>query len=641
MMAAVLSGYRQPFLWAQQLTAMGGFKMIQSPRILASWIAGIGASVVLAACSTDVVPGSESQTGVSSANTASPPTIPLDSPNDYQRQRHHLQFGNANDAYWMEDNDWGAGSLTEGPASGQYEQNVGVYPPVGPNGEVAFRIKWRWPQSPGEIKGYPAVLSGRKPGLYATNNLPGGQPVRLLDGTLSQTAPSGYTPGTFMPQQLPIPALTAKFARSDVTPPTGQGQLTFDIWLQSHPGQDSGFTNSSITHEIMIVLGNWGNYGQHQHPGGANPAWYDHDAVINGRLFHVYCTKGSDGVLRYDFGWLNGRYGRSGWKMISFKAATPISAGEIDLAAFINYLQTRRDAAGIPWAQGNEYLASVELGVEPVVGSGDLVIYDYKLSTAPPPPGMRVQAENGVVSGSGVSVNTQLPGYEGSGYVGSFSDTGDRVTVSFTNVTAGTHDIRIRYHAGGQQLNDVFVNNGTTRWSALFPATGSGWGIKTLSGVPLAAGTNTVAIVKDWGWIKVDSIEIVPGGSGDTSTATRKQVENGSLIGVKIEEFPTGYEGRGAVGPFANAGDRATVSFTNVTAGNYDIRIRYHAGGQQMNHVDINGISRSEAFAATGSGWGLKTLSRVPLAAGTNTVAIIKDWGWIGVDYIEIAPSSP
>jgi hypothetical protein len=444
-----------------------------------------------------------------SAASAVAPTVPLDSPGDYRRQWHHLQFGNNNDAYWMEDNAWGEGGLIEGTAPDQYEQNVGVYPPVGPNGEVAFRIKWRWPQGSTEVKGYPAVLSGRKPGYYASNHLPGGQPVRLLDGTISYTAPSGYTPGTFMPQQLPIPALTAQFARSDVAPPTGRGQLTFDIWLQSHPGQDSGWVNSSITHEIMIPLDNWGNYGVH--PSGRNPAWYDHDAVINGRLYHVYCTKGPDGVLRYDFGWLNGNYGRYGWKMIVFQPSTPISPGEIDLAAFINYLQTRRDAAGTPWAQGNEYLVSVELGVEPVVGSGDLVIYDYKLSPTAPARSTKVQAENGVLSGSGVSVKTDFPGYEGSGFVGSFTNTGDSATVSFTNVAAGTYDIRIRYHAGRLQENTVAIN-GTSRNEA-FAATGSSWGIKTLSRVTLANGTNTVSIIKGWGWIDVDYIEIAPASS--------------------------------------------------------------------------------------------------------------------------------
>jgi hypothetical protein len=618
------------------------FMMMKSfIKASASLAAGVCAIAALAAC-TDAGPGSRPGDDTSDAGAAStvPPTIPLDSPNDYPRQRHLLQFGNDNDAYWMQDNDWGAAGLTEGAAPDQYEQNVGVHPLSGPNGEVAFRIKWRWPQGTTEGKGYPAILSGRKPGFHSSGSLVDGRPIRLLDGTLSERAPSGDTPGTFMPMQLPIPALTATFARSDISPPTGQGQLTFAIWLQSHPGQDHGFGSSSITHEIIIPLDNWGGYGTSPH--GRSPGWYDHDAVINGRLYHVYCTQGSDGVLRYDFGGLDGTYGRTGWKMIVFQPDTPVPAGELDLAAFINYLQIRRDAAGAPWAQGNEYLVSVELGVEPVVGSGDIVVYDYKLSPTPPARSTRVQAENGALSGSGVSVKADLPGYEGSGFVGPFSSFDARATISVAHVAAGTYDIRIRYHASTRQVNDVVINKGTTHWSALFPATGSSWGVKTLSGVALAAGTNTIEIIKDSGYIDVDSIEIVPGSSGDTSTVTRKQVENGSLIGVKIEDQYPGYEGRGAVGPFTRAGDRATVSFTNITAGTYDIRIRYHSDRFQQNDVAINGFSRSEAFDATGrTGWGLKTLSRVTLVAGTNTVAIIRDWGWLNVDYIEIAPASP
>jgi len=58
----------------------------------------------------------------------------------------------------------------------------------------------------------------------------------------------------------------------------------------------------------------------------------------------------------------------------------PVPAGEIDLAAIINYITTRQDAKGNPWAVGNEYVSSVELGVEPVEGTGDIVVYDYKVS---------------------------------------------------------------------------------------------------------------------------------------------------------------------------------------------------------------------------------------------------------------------
>jgi hypothetical protein len=210
--------------------------------------------------------------------------------------------------------------------------------------------------------------------------------------------------------------------------------------------------------------------------------------------------------------------------------------------------------------------------------------------------------------------------------------------VSFTNVVAGTYDIRIRYHAWGLEVNDVVINGATT-WGASFPGTGSGWGIKTLRGLMLAAGTNTVAIVKDWGYIEVDYIEIVPSSPDASDTATKKQLENGSLVGVKITE-PSGFEGRGAVGWFANAGDRATVSFTNVAAGAYQLRVRYQSGSDQVNSVIINGITRSTSFPGTSYSWAIATINNVALAAGSNTIAIAKDWGWIAADYIEIVPTS-
>jgi hypothetical protein len=289
-----------------------------------------------------------------------------------------LQTGNANDAYWMIDNRWGQGSIP----NGGYSQGVGVANTVGSNGEVAFRMNWSWPQGTTEVKGYPALLYGKKPGYASTSNLVDGLPVKLTDGSTLQQSPSGYTPGTIFPKQLPLASMKAKVAFQHNATPTGQGHLTFDIWLQSNPKQDAGWSNSSITHEIMIPLANWGNYGGHNVPGGRNPAWYDHDATIAGKLYHVYITKDSDGCSRYNFGSLNGTYGKTGWKMIAFVPdQLPVAAGEIDLAAIINYLATRKDACGSPWALGNEYLVSAELGVEPVVGTGDITVYNYKIST--------------------------------------------------------------------------------------------------------------------------------------------------------------------------------------------------------------------------------------------------------------------
>jgi hypothetical protein len=613
-----------------------------SRKSAASLAAALCASVAAAACAPDPSSGAGPQATVSSTSTdlSSAPTVPLYHPEDPQLQHEYLQCGNNNDAYWMVDSAWGAGNMTEGTAPDQYEQNVGVYPPVGTSGEVAFRIKWRWPAYSGDIRTYPAVLSGRKPGYYSSGNLVDGEVVRLLDGSISQRAPTGDTPGTFMPLQLPVPPIMAQFARSDVAPPSGRGQLTFDIWLQSAPGQDVGFSNSSITHEIMIPLGNWGGYGSY--PNNRNPGWYDHDAVIDGRLYHVYCTKDSDSQLRYDFGWLNGHYGRSGWKMIAFVPdVTPVPPGQLNLASFINYLSTRRDVAGTPWAQGNEYLASVELGPEIAEGSGDIVIYDYEVSLAPQRQPMRIQAENTAISGTGVAARTDFPGYEGTGFVGPFSDAGDRITATFPNVVAGTYDVRIRYASGGLQLNDVIVNN--TTWSQSFAGTNNTWGIATISAVTLPAGTTTLSIVKEWGWIYVDYLELMPSSTspGGSSTATHIQAEDGTLTGaLKIETYAPGSEGVGAVGPFSNDGDRVTVNFPNVAAGPYDVRIRYRSGATQVNNVTINGTTWNKPFPGTNNTWAITTITGVGLRAGTNTVSVSKDWGWIDVDYIEIVSSS-
>jgi len=282
-----------------------------------------------------------------------------------------LQAGYDHDAYWVEDGVWAAWGLARGGYTGRsglnYEQYTGVSPKIGPNGEVAFRMAWKWPICCNEIKSFPSIVSGRKPGWYNSWTKPGGLDVLLPGGGYSQTYPSGATPGTFLPLQLPLASLKTSFDYRHLTPPTGRGHLAYDIFLQNTPAQASGF-GANITHEIIIPLDYWGGYGQYP---TRNPAWYDHDVTIDGILFHVYAAKGADGVLRADF---NG-----GWKFIVFEPDRPIPPGTLDLAKFVNYVTTRRDAAGTPWAWGTEYAVSVELGVEPEEGVGDIQVSNYRV----------------------------------------------------------------------------------------------------------------------------------------------------------------------------------------------------------------------------------------------------------------------
>jgi hypothetical protein len=230
-------------------------------------------------------------------------------------------------------------------------------------------MAWKWPSCCNEIKSFPSIISGRKPGWFNTWTKPNGLDVLLPDGSFSQTFPSGATPGTFFPLQLPIASLKTSLNYQHLFTPNGKGHLAYDMFLQSTPTQVSGF-GPNITHEIIIPLDYWGGYGAHLT--GRNPDWYDHDVTIDGLLFHVYAAKDWwDGALRPSFG--------GGWKFIIFEPDQPIRPGTLDLAKFINYVTTRRDVLGTPWANGNEHLVSVELGVEAQLGEGDIQVSNYRV----------------------------------------------------------------------------------------------------------------------------------------------------------------------------------------------------------------------------------------------------------------------
>ena len=232
---------------------------------------------------------------------------------------------------------------------------------------MAARLRWSWPNPAGsaEVKGYPAILYGRKPGYYGSGSQPGGKYVQLIDGSISTRAPSGWTPGTFLPQRLPLSqAIYAHSNHSWITNPTGRGHLSYDIWLQSHPNQDYGFVNSSITHEIMIPLEHWGGYGSVSQRGIPQFGTFTSDGIT----FRVYKVDG--------FGSLNASaYGRSTWKFVVFEAEDadmPIKQA-LTLSNFFNHTRSLFPVTG------SEYVASIELGVEPEEGTGDLVIHDYRV----------------------------------------------------------------------------------------------------------------------------------------------------------------------------------------------------------------------------------------------------------------------
>lgn len=111
------------------------------------------------------------------------------------------------------------------------------------------------------------------------------------------------------------------------------------------------------------------------------------------------------------------------------------------------------------------------------------------------------QAESGALNGTVVS--TALAGYQGTGYVDGFDTAGDYCQVTVTVATAGMYNITFRCaDTSGDKTNDLYAN-GVLQSSVVFPSS-SGW--VTVSGgmVPLNAGTNTLRLQDNWGWIFLD-----------------------------------------------------------------------------------------------------------------------------------------
>jgi hypothetical protein len=272
-----------------------------------------------------------------------------------------LQIGSGSGTYWINDGVWGAAKLTLGTYTGEngatFEQAAGVSPNLGPNGEISWRTTWKWPVGTTEVKSYPSAIIGNKPGCSNTWITPCGWDVKLPDGSPANGShPSGPTPGSIFPMQLPIASLKSSFDYKHNTAPTGRGHLSYDIWLQNTPVQCHGFNNcKEITHEIMIPLNYWGGYGSYPN---RNPGWYYRDETIDGRLWHVYYEPNFNGA----------------WKFVVFEPDGPVPPGTLDLSKFVNYVQAQG------WTGGAAtWMVSAELGIEPVVGTGDVTVSNYRV----------------------------------------------------------------------------------------------------------------------------------------------------------------------------------------------------------------------------------------------------------------------
>ena len=253
---------------------------------------------------------------IAQAGSGKPASAPASAPTAFahpadETLRFHMQCEEAvtaaSGSYEVENNVWGKGALTD------WSQCVGATNST--RRGLAARWTWDWKSQDNQVKAFPEVVFGHKP------------------GTARSTTPR-------LPRKLgEMRRVVMDYDIS--TQRSGTGNLSVDIWLTDTPTPTT-FAVPPITHEVMIWLETFGP----MYAGGEQI-----DTVsIHGIPYRVYVGE---------------KFGL-GWRYIAFKPEnTPMQpVAQIDLMPYLLYLQTK----GLVTPES--HVANINLGNEIISGAG-------------------------------------------------------------------------------------------------------------------------------------------------------------------------------------------------------------------------------------------------------------------------------
>ncbi|BDZ42796.1 hypothetical protein GCM10025865_20950 [Paraoerskovia sediminicola] len=282
------------------------------------------------------------------------------------------------------------------------------------------------------------------------------------------------------------------------------------------------------------------------------------------------------------------------------------------------------------------------------------------------------QAEDAALAG-GTATDTEHPGFQGTGFVGGFTDA-HRGTASVAFrvdvPTGGDHVATLRYANGTGSTRTLTLDvDGAVRQVQL-PATGgwAAWGTASET-VALAAGVHTLTYrfaQGDSGNVNLDALEVEPveaggdpDGGGTPGTAGTVAIPGGVELesttlagGAAVATDHSGFQGDGFVGGLTDANRGASVSLDVATPagaaddGRYALDLRYANGtGAQMTlSVDVDGSPRTRVLLPASGGWDAWTSARsvVALTPGEHEITYrfgTADSGNVNLDAVSVAPT--
>jgi len=276
----------------------------------------------------------------------------------------------------------------------------------------------------------------------------------------------------------------------------------------------------------------------------------------------------------------------------------------------------------------------------------------------------KIEAEMATLSGGAV-VATAIQPFSGTGYV-DYNGSPSGVTFTYTAAAAGFYDIVIRYESQFDfKLGDLVVNGGP-RSEVYFNSTKQGvagvtnptFRSTTPRRILLTAGANTIAIQAGYNYYGIDYIQVAPSATNvsltPAATTGRVEAEAGQLFAAQAlvrDGDATTHSGAAYVSGFSN--DKAlTTSIAlpvNIaTAGLYQIAVgARNQGTENSKQFDLavttgtsTGGNLTTALGPNSPNFQSFTVGKYNLTAGTNTITITSQTGYVDIDYVDVTATT-